>query len=719
MGVFGWLDVREGLPLWWSYRLNRHTKGSVEEVFEGIARTRVMLLTEWANEQWDFLEKAAQELLFTSDEHVSGYLMKKWEKNRYLTELFLINPDGQITHSTYAKQIGHYGNDKVQRAAVHVFDRKEKLLVGPYTDDITEEIGPRTSSFHDEVTLLFLQPVMDGGRVVSLLAGRIPNDVLGDLIQREAGHIYPDSGDNYLFMAKSNMDAAIAPGTALSRSRFEDRTFTFGENLKDGVHTKQWGTVKIQKHTEFEIRFTDPATKELHPGVANTIQNGSNLFVEFPGYSDYRHIPVIGKGVTFQMPGSPDIWGMMCEGDLEEVYRTRSISWRLLKHFMFFLLVGIILQHTIAAASFIPGWTTVIIDLAYGALASVIFYKQGLKPIVERLQKMTDITREIAEGGGDLTNRLDSQLLFPDETGALGRWVNNLIDSQDELMSKVKAAALDVEETNQSLREKTMLAERDSVAVIEQMSEMLEAIQLQLKDVQQAMRQVDEVGHTLTGLEQLSQEQVEHAQSEVAGIDSKMTVIVNKVNEALMLTDDFKELSNNISTIVETINAIAYQTNLLALNAAIEAARAGEYGKGFGVVALEIRKLADQTTLATKEISDTLDQIESSSTFVRTAIQESSGEVESGVEVVHSVQNVLVSMAKSSDSHPDITDQMKSIIGNIAVINEQNARTVENVDQSTDKMAGLIKEVRFDSEQSSFVAAALRRTVDKFKLSKV
>ena len=60
--------------------------------------------------------------------------------------------------------------------------------------------------------------------------------------------------------------------------------------------------------------------------MQNTINNGENLFVDFPGYSDYRHVPVIGKGVTFQLPGSPDTWGMMCEADLEEVYRVRSIG---------------------------------------------------------------------------------------------------------------------------------------------------------------------------------------------------------------------------------------------------------------------------------------------------------------------------------------------------------------------------------------------------------
>lgn len=130
-------------------------------------------------------------------------------------------------------------------------------------------------------------------------------------------------------MVKSVFDNSIKSGTALSRSRFEDDTFTHGENLKSGVHTA-WGTVKIQQHTEFEIRFTDPATNDLHPGVRETIRKGSNLFVTYPGYSDYRHIPVVGKGVTFNLPGSPDTWGMMCEADLEEVYRHRSLNFKLM-----------------------------------------------------------------------------------------------------------------------------------------------------------------------------------------------------------------------------------------------------------------------------------------------------------------------------------------------------------------------------------------------------
>lgn len=154
------------------------------------------------------------------------------------------------------------------------------------------------------------------------------------------------------------------------------------------------------KHTEFEIRFTDPATGQLHPGVANTIKNGANLFVEFPGYSDYRHIPVIGKGVTFQFPHSPDIWGMMCEADLEEVYRTRSIDFRLSLSFVSFMTINIILFQLLTSLGFMHPLIVLGINVVYGLGACYYFMKRQVKPITSRINRVTGMIQKIAEGEG-------------------------------------------------------------------------------------------------------------------------------------------------------------------------------------------------------------------------------------------------------------------------------------------------------------------------------
>ncbi|AOE85190.1 chemotaxis protein [Pseudomonas sp. TCU-HL1] len=221
----------------WSCWLNRALYPQVEQIFESIADTRAKLLQDWTASQWQHLAELAESL--GQDLPPDPQLLKaRLEQMLDLSELFLVDTQGCITTSTWAPRCG--ARDQTPEAVARGL--LGPFLHGPYSDAQTLAIGPSTSRFHDAVPLMFYQPLKFEGRVVGCLCGRVPNDVLGDLIQREAGHIYPESGDNYLFMVDSRFDASIQAGTALSRSRFEDATFTHGENLKQGVHIA-FGTV--------------------------------------------------------------------------------------------------------------------------------------------------------------------------------------------------------------------------------------------------------------------------------------------------------------------------------------------------------------------------------------------------------------------------------------------------------------------------------------------
>ena len=385
--------------------LNRKRKGELEQTFENIAQTRVNLLQNWASNQWSFLNNAALYLSSKSPAERDSTLKRLEERGKDFSELFIVDSNGKTIHSSHSGHIGKMiTDDKALKKG-----RSEPYLHGPYVDDRTLSIGPSSSKFHDAVTLMFYQPFGEEGEDQGCLCGRVPNDVIGDIIQREAGHIYSESGDNYLFMVESRHDTNIRPGTALSRSRFEDNTFSHGENLKQGVNT-DYGVVKVSKHTEFEIIFTDPATNELHPGVRETIRNGQNLFIEYPGYSDYRHIPVIGKGVTFQLPGSPDRWGMMCESDLEEVYRHRSLSYSQTIHFAFCVAITAVVPQLFAHYFTLPDSVLWGMTGFICLLMTFMFKHMSARPLSHRVEQMTNVIRTLAEGGWQPDTKVRSEV---------------------------------------------------------------------------------------------------------------------------------------------------------------------------------------------------------------------------------------------------------------------------------------------------------------------
>jgi methyl-accepting chemotaxis protein len=225
--------------------------------------------------------------------------------------------------------------------------------------------------------------------------------------------------------------------------------------------------VKIQQHIELELRFTDPATDQLHPGVRETIRKGSNLFVAYPGYSDYRHVPVIGKGVTFQLSGSPDRWGMMCEADLEEVYRRRSLSYGLIKTYLATMTGLFSFNFLIQRYSGLGQGLIDTLQVVSMMSAAVLFSLLGHKRLAARLKEMTSVIRTIAEGEGNLRQRLDTTRMANDETGDMGRWINSFIDNLDSVVGEVVKASRNVGNTNQIMLSRSQEASVTSVDVAE------------------------------------------------------------------------------------------------------------------------------------------------------------------------------------------------------------------------------------------------------------
>jgi len=239
-----------------------------------------------------------------------------------------------------------------------------------------------------------------------------------------------------------------------------------------------------------------------------------------------------------------------------------------------------------------------------------------------------------------------------------------------------------------------------------------------------------------------------------------MEIIKQKVDLSASKVNEMGHRSNQIGVIIETIDDIAGQTNLLALNAAIEAARAGEHGKGFAVVADEVRKLAERASSATKEIAGLVRNIQATVGDAVAAMEEGAVEVEQGVvranesgqalnSVLRAVQDVnqqVVHISKeaqqmsalanellaASDAVSEVvqentavTEEMAagsievaSAIDSIAAVGEENSAAVEEVSASTEEMSAQVEEVSGSAQNLAVMAKVLGETVNQFILGR-
>lgn len=700
-----WFSKTGKIVMGWSCFLNSATYPTIERTFEGIAQTRKKLLITWAQGRWDILSLIAKQLVNGFPNITNSLLNTYRAEMPDCSELFIIDQQGKVLSSSFSQHIGR--QDLLPRAVAAGL--KAQFLHGPYIDPLTLTIGPSNSQFHDEVTLMFYQPITKDNTAIGCLCARIPNDVMSDLIQREAGHVFPDSGDNYIFMGKSNFDPSIPPGMALSRSRFEDDAFTLGDNLRSGVRTA-YGMVSIKKHTELELLFNDPATNQLHPGVRETLAQGENLFVTYPGYADYRHIPVIGKGVTFTLPGSQDLWGMMCEGDLEEAYRRRSLTYCTTKAGLF---IGLLLLLVFAGINY---WIK-LSALAEGGLAVILFLIGGigivqitLKPLSRRLDKLSNFFLDVAERSGSLKDRLSQENSKNDESGQLAQWINSFIDKTDETVDSVLKVAQQTAQVTNILFKNALALEATSIdqsnATVTTTAR-VEKITSSIINIADHASVAERITRNAKDSSSAGQQLVKEATEEIEHVSSTIT-------ESAALIQRLGERSREISKIIDVIRGIADQTNLLALNAAIEAARADEQGRGFAVVADQVRSLAELTAKSTSEIGDMIGAIQGEIQSAVTTMGNCSEEASKSVTLTHDIDRALEEISSGSSQSLQVVQDIAHGTHDQRVASEEVMNNMEAIAKMVQLNAERVKETKESAITLDLSAHRLQSAASKF-----
>ncbi len=331
-----------------------------------------------------------------------------------------------------------------------------------------------------------------------------------------------------------------------------------------------------------------------------------------------------------------------------------------------------------------------------------------LNAVIMPVNEATKILEKMA--GGDFTKKMEGDYKGDHEIikNSINALVDSLNDVLHEIMEAVQATASASNQISASAEEMAAGAQEQSAQATEVASaveEMASTIVETTKNANVAADSAQEAGHTAKGGGNV-------VKDTVAG----MNRIANVVEKAAETVQALGVSSNEIGEIVQVINDIADQTNLLALNAAIEAARAGEQGRGFAVVADEVRKLAERTTKATKEIADMIKQIQKDTNDAVDSMQEGKKEVESGKVLANKAGQSMDEIVGAASKVLDVVNSVASASEQQASAAEQISKNIEAISNVTQESAAGVQQIARASEDLSRLTENLQMLVNKFNI---
>ncbi len=329
--------------------------------------------------------------------------------------------------------------------------------------------------------------------------------------------------------------------------------------------------------------------------------------------------------------------------------------------------------------------------LTFGAIIALIH-----RLLIKRLRLLHSHMKEITSGNGDLTKRVDVGL--DDEIGMLGREFNLLLDRFEAIISKLSRGCSMLRQSSERLN-KTFSSLADG---IQRQDTKTNQVATAVEEMSASIVEVARNASLIANIAKKANDAAKSGESSVKKVIERMNEIAVSTRDTVMVVSSLGEHSERIGNIVQVINEIADQTNLLALNAAIEAARAGEQGRGFAVVADEVRKLAERTTKATKEIYDMVTGIQEESKKAAESIKKEAEAVEDGVSLTNAAGSALSEITQNINSVSDMVQQ-------IATGTEQQSTVSNNISSDMDTVASVSRESYMNVKELTGLADELRK----------
>lgn len=350
-------------------------------------------------------------------------------------------------------------------------------------------------------------------------------------------------------------------------------------------------------------------------------------------------------------------------------------------------------------------WVVVIISIVAASLAYLV-----QASIVKPINHIVRALRNISEGEGDLTRRLPVQ--GTDEISELASCFNLFVEKLQEIIASVTETAHQVDEGANILSQLSQENERSITSQQSDIEQIVTAIKEMASVVQDVSQRVAETADNASQADKVAMDGKEIVQSTMSQIKN----LSNEIITASEVIDRLRQETVDIGTVLDVIRGIAEQTNLLALNAAIEAARAGEQGRGFAVVADEVRTLASRTQSSTTEIREMIERLQTGSAEAVEMMTAGTAQADTSVARAN----------EATDSLEDIT-QIVGVIrdrtNQIAAASEQQSAATQQIEVNIDSVSGVAistaessSRITANSANLADMAARMAELVGRFKV---